>query len=171
MKLAKSVEQAIAIVAIMATQENNVPVASRVFHQRLQNSITYTQKILRKLVVHEIIKSVSGNNGGFTLAKSTKDLTLYDVVVAIEGDVETFHNTGLLSTVFKDTDDKELVDRANKVINEKFIIADSLWTNSLKNQNVQDMLLSVFGTTEMPIVNWNDKSSNLLLIQKLLGEK
>ena len=69
MKLAKSFEQGVCLIAILATQAKAIPVLSRTLQRRLPTSMTYSQKLLRKLVVAGIVKSVPGNNGGFALAR------------------------------------------------------------------------------------------------------
>jgi Rrf2 family protein len=48
---------------------------------------TFLAKILQDLVKAKIIKSRRGIKGGFELAKSPQDISLYDVVTAIEGRV------------------------------------------------------------------------------------
>ncbi|EUJ19060.1 RrF2 family transcriptional regulator [Listeria aquatica] len=72
MKLTRSLEQAVCIITLLSTQDSTVPLASDVISKRLQVSSSYLKKIMRKLVVKDIIRSVSGNNGGFSLAKSPK---------------------------------------------------------------------------------------------------
>jgi len=44
-------------------------------------------KIMRSLVKAGIVKSYRGKNGGFTLGREPKDITLNDVLEAIEGPV------------------------------------------------------------------------------------
>ncbi len=48
---------------------------------------TFLAKILQKLSKAKIVKSYRGIKGGFGLAKNPKKITLFDVVVAIEGSV------------------------------------------------------------------------------------
>ncbi len=42
-------------------------------------------KVLKLLTKADILKSVRGANGGYKLAKDITEVTLYDVIVAIEG--------------------------------------------------------------------------------------
>jgi Rrf2 family protein len=44
-------------------------------------------KIMRKLTKAGIVKSYRGVNGGFTLARSPVDITLLDIVEAVEGPI------------------------------------------------------------------------------------
>lgn len=48
-------------------------------------SLRFSLKILRKLVAAGIVRSYKGIQGGYELAKSPADITLYDVITAIEG--------------------------------------------------------------------------------------
>lgn len=48
-------------------------------------TLRFALKILRKLVAGGIVKSYKGYQGGYTLAKSPEEITLKDVIEAIEG--------------------------------------------------------------------------------------
>lgn len=50
----------------------------------------YLNKQLQRLAQAGILDSISGPNGGFRLAKSPEQISLMDVVVAIEGATEAF---------------------------------------------------------------------------------
>lgn len=44
----------------------------------------YLSKVLRDLVVAKLVSSQRGPNGGFTLSRPPKDISLYDVVQAVD---------------------------------------------------------------------------------------
>lgn len=44
-------------------------------------------KILQNLAKSEILTSERGKKGGFKVAKPTADITVYDIISAIEGDI------------------------------------------------------------------------------------
>jgi Rrf2 family protein len=46
---------------------------------------SFLAKIVQKLAKAKIVQSQVGINGGFSLAKSTVDISFYDVITAIEG--------------------------------------------------------------------------------------
>ena len=46
---------------------------------------SFLAKIVQKLAKAKIVKSQVGINGGFSLAKSTVDISFYEVITAIEG--------------------------------------------------------------------------------------
>lgn len=48
-------------------------------------TVRFSLKILRKLVASGLVKSYKGAQGGYQLARSPDDITLKDVIEAIEG--------------------------------------------------------------------------------------
>lgn len=62
----------------------------RVDAQKISNktdvTLRFSLKILRKLVVANIVRSYKGINGGYEFARdSASDVSLYDVIEAVEG--------------------------------------------------------------------------------------
>nr|MBS0038267.1 Rrf2 family transcriptional regulator [Saprospiraceae bacterium] len=54
----------------------------------------FTAKLLQQLVKKKILWSVKGPHGGFELAKGADEITLYEIVEAIDGDA-LFNNCAL----------------------------------------------------------------------------
>ncbi|WP_054759752.1 Rrf2 family transcriptional regulator [Secundilactobacillus collinoides] len=77
MKISKSVEQGIYVTLMLALQKNHTPVKSLVLSQRLEVSDSYLKKILRKLVVADIINSNASKDGGYTLKRSVETITFF----------------------------------------------------------------------------------------------
>jgi Rrf2 family protein len=48
---------------------------------------SFLAKILQKLVKAKIVRSYRGVKGGFSLAKQAREITLFDVIEAIEGKI------------------------------------------------------------------------------------
>ncbi len=48
-------------------------------------SFLFLQKIARKLRLAGLIKATNGINGGYSLSKSAKEISLKDIIVAMEG--------------------------------------------------------------------------------------
>ena len=67
MKLTNATEQAVAIVAILATQSHETLVSSETIYRKLSVSQSYIKKLLRKLVVAEIVSSVSRKQWRFPI--------------------------------------------------------------------------------------------------------
>ncbi|WP_395320738.1 RrF2 family transcriptional regulator [Levilactobacillus parabrevis] len=100
MKAKPSLEQALCIVALLGIQDRKIPLHSRLVAERLEISTSYLKKIVQKLAVAKIVKTVSGRDGGIVLMKDPVKITLLDVFNAIEGTEPLVQGTGLVSKVF-----------------------------------------------------------------------
>ncbi|MCI0130408.1 MULTISPECIES: Rrf2 family transcriptional regulator [Enterococcaceae] len=155
MKLTNATEQALAIMALLSTQEKDVPVSSIAIYQKLSVSSSYIRKLLRKLVVSNIIEGVSGNNGGFYIKKELSDITLLHIVEAIEEPFHSFPKVGVLERAFSDF--TKIAQTGDEQIAECFSRADKKWNKELERITVEDILSDVFREYgEIPHRNWND---------------
>ncbi|WP_261805709.1 RrF2 family transcriptional regulator [Lapidilactobacillus luobeiensis] len=84
MKIKRSVEQGIYVLLMLALQQDHRPLKSSVISQRLEVSDSYLKKILRKLVVADLIVSSASKDGGFALKRSIATISLLDVCEAID---------------------------------------------------------------------------------------
>lgn len=101
MHLTKSTEQAICIMVMLYLQDRHVFLNSKGISQRLNISPTYLKKIMRKLVVNDLVKANTGIGGGYKY-KSNKKVTLYDIYVALNDEVEIFAlKTDYVSKIFE----------------------------------------------------------------------
>lgn len=166
MKLTKSLEQAICIITLLATQDKEFPVTSAVINHRLNGSPTYMKKLMRKLVVKNLVTSVSGNNGGFTLVDSPKNISILQIIEAVEGEISTYPNSGLIDVVFQDM--QVAANQGERVLAHVFSEADALWVNYLATQTVADLLQKTLGHTEIPVLNWNELDEHRGLLKKIL---
>ncbi|MBO0476611.1 Rrf2 family transcriptional regulator [Vagococcus sp. DIV0080] len=154
MKLTNATEQALAILAILATQQEDIPVSSQTIYKKLSVSQSYIKKLLRKLVVSKVIEGVSGNNGGFFIERNLKDISLLEIVESIEGPFYSFPHIGVLERAFSDFN--EIAEDGNKVISQVFNRADYAWNEEIRRVSIQDMLEEVFsGYGEIPKRDWN----------------
>jgi Rrf2 family protein len=91
MKLTRASSYALHAVVHMAQQKvQNSPVASH--HIAAERGIPerFLLKVLKPLVSHRILLSVKGPNGGYRLARSPSDITMLEVVEAVDGDVQGY---------------------------------------------------------------------------------
>ncbi|WP_099203866.1 RrF2 family transcriptional regulator [Scatolibacter rhodanostii] len=168
MKLTKGFEQAACIIILLATQEPNIPLSSHEINKRLRCSPTYLKKIMRKLVVSKIIDSVSGNNGGFTLAASPDQINLLQVVEAVEGPTETFADTGLIVEVFKEF--PYFTDHGTAILKNAFAQADQLWRDFLKKKTVHQLMIEAVGEEKISLYDWNQSAEKKeLFIKKVMN--
>ncbi len=160
MKLTKSFEQGVCLMAILATQAKAIPVSSRTLQRRLPTSMTYSQKLLRKLVVAGIVKSVPGNSGGFALARPVRQISILEVVEALEGRVDSFPSTGLFSAIFASqtsTNAHQAITTADQAVHRIFMTADAVWRQVLSEVNIGDIIDRVISSHRyLPQLDWND---------------
>ncbi len=151
MKLTNATEKALAVVTMLATQDRNKLISSGYIVERLHISDSYTKKLLRKLVVADIITSIPGNQGGFRLEKDFDQITILDVVEAIEGKVVTYPGFGTLDYAFNEFPESK--ESGEKVLLEAFAKADSLWRQELSKCTIESIFNDAFGSRELN-VDW-----------------
>ena len=155
MKLTNATEQALAIMAMLAVQHQSIPVSSETIYTKLSVSPSYVKKLLRKLVVARLIGGVSGNNGGFYLEKAPSDISLLEIVEAIEGPFTSFPDRGVLQRAFTGFDD--YAQNGHHIISSYFSEADRLWEARLRQVSVNELLEKVFENEfPLPTKNWNE---------------
>lgn len=131
MKLSKSFELGLAIIMIVAQQPDNSAISATRIANQLQSSLTYSQKLLRKLVIAGFIKATPGNNGGFILAKSPADITLADIVAALDGNISSYQPSGVVDIVSNSS---------NLVASQAFHTADLVWHQVLSQTSLASLL-------------------------------
>lgn len=168
LKLTKGFEQAACIIILLATQDPSIPLSSQEINNRLKCSHTYLHKIIRKLVISKLVNSVSGNNGGFTLATSAKNINLLQVVEALEGPTATFPDTGMIHEVFKEFE--PFTGQGTAILRNSFASADALWRESLRTQTVHQLIKEAIGEEKISAYNWNQSDEKReLLIRKVMN--
>lgn len=83
MHITSETDYAIRIVDCLARDGGRVGASS--ISERTCVTLRFALKILRKLVSSGIVRSFKGANGGYILAKSPDEISLGDVIRAIEG--------------------------------------------------------------------------------------
>ncbi|WP_034552586.1 Rrf2 family transcriptional regulator [Carnobacterium funditum] len=159
MNLTKGLEQAVCIITLLATQDKRFPIASHIINRRLKGaSPSYIKKIMRKLVVNDLVTSISGSNGGFSLAKDPESIHLLEVVEALEGPIITYPNTGMINQVFSDLG--PTANHGEIVLTEVFKQADNQYKNYLRQQTVAQLIRESLNHRDIPILNWNETKEN-----------
>lgn len=134
MKLARSFEQSMAIMITIAGQTANNPVPANVLASKLNLSPTYSQKLLRKLVLAGLIKATPGANGGFVMARQPDQISIVDIMQAIDETRHTFHSTGVLELA-NDSSEATTVQ-----INRAFQTADLVWQQVLAQTSLSSIM-------------------------------
>ena len=87
MKLTRASSYALHAVVFMADQKHDRPVASHNIAQARGIPERFLLKVLKPLVSARILVSIKGPNGGYRLARSAADVTMLEVVEAVDGPI------------------------------------------------------------------------------------
>ncbi len=91
MNISKSTGYAVHALAYMVFRNTGTPVQISEI-SRFQNvSKTYLAKIFQQLAAADLVAGQRGVSGGYLLTKQPEDITLFDIVEAVEGPVEKDH--------------------------------------------------------------------------------
>jgi len=87
MKLTRASSYALHAVAYMAAEKSDQPVASHLIAQARGIPERFLLKVLKPLVSARVLLSVKGPNGGYRLAKPANDITLLEILEAVDGPI------------------------------------------------------------------------------------
>ena len=75
--------------ADIARFKKDKPISLRDISIRQGISILYLEQLFLKLKKNEIVKSIRGKKGGYTLSKTPKEIRISDILSAVEENVQT----------------------------------------------------------------------------------
>ena len=87
MKLTRASSYALHAVAYMASQKSEKPVASHNIAQARNIPERFLLKVLKPLVSARVLLSIKGPNGGYRLAKAPNQITMLDILEAVDGPI------------------------------------------------------------------------------------
>ena len=87
MKLTRAASYAIHALVFMAAQKQNKPVASHHIAQARGIPERFLLKVLKPLVSVRVLQSIKGPNGGYRLAKGPNEISLLEVLEAVDGPI------------------------------------------------------------------------------------
>ena len=68
----------------LALREHNGPVTLAGISQRQRISLSYLEQLFGKLRRHQLVESTRGPGGGYTLGRPAKDVTVADIIFAVD---------------------------------------------------------------------------------------
>ena len=89
MKLNTRSRYAVMALADMASFNTQNPVSLRDISLRQNISLVYLEQIFSKLKKNNIVKSIRGTNGGYTLTKDPEKIKLSNIFLAVDEKVKT----------------------------------------------------------------------------------
>ncbi len=72
----------------LALRSNNGPVALAAISQRQQISLSYLEQLFGKLRRNELVESTRGPGGGYTLGRAAAEITVADIIVAVDEPID-----------------------------------------------------------------------------------
>src|SRR5689334_21923135 len=87
MRLSRSAGYAIQAVFQLAQGDGKSPVSSQLLASESDMPVRFLLTILSKLVKRGILKSRRGTDGGYFLARRAEDITLLDLIEAVDGPI------------------------------------------------------------------------------------
>src|SRR3954469_10345358 len=112
MKLTHASSYALHAVAFMASQKSDKPVASHNIAQARNIPERFLLKVLKPLVSAQVLLSIKGPNGGYRLARPAHQVTLLEVLEAVDGPVRG------QNTFARDETDPGLNKRLDQICNQ-----------------------------------------------------
>jgi Rrf2 family iron-sulfur cluster assembly transcriptional regulator len=112
MKLTLASRYALHAVVHLAVHKKNEPTSSRVIAQTHGISERFLLKVLKPLVSAQILTSVKGPSGGYRLARSASDISMLDVLEAVDGPMRGSAPSG------KDEKDSSLAKRLDEICSQ-----------------------------------------------------
>ncbi|MBW2275340.1 MAG: Rrf2 family transcriptional regulator [Deltaproteobacteria bacterium] len=89
MRLSLQVHYAICGIFDLAYNGHDIPVQVRVIGERQKIPTRYLEQIFQRLRRAELVQGKRGPGGGYVLARPPKEITLLDVVEAVEGSMDS----------------------------------------------------------------------------------
>jgi len=87
MKLTRASSYALHAVAYMAAQKTDKPIASHHIAQARGIPERFLLKVLKPLVGAQVLLSIKGPNGGYRLARGANDVTMLEIIEAVDGPI------------------------------------------------------------------------------------
>jgi len=139
MKLAAGVEWAIHCCVVLSRSDGPVPAQKLAeFHGV---SRTYLAKSLQALSRAGLVSSTEGRVGGYVLNREPADISVLDVVLAVEGDQPAFRCTEIRQNGPFGTPKKDCVRPCG--VSQVMAAAESAWRGSLAGVTIADLAATV----------------------------
>ena len=133
----RCVEQGIYVTLILSLEKGHRPLRSTELSNILSVSDSYLKKILRKLVLGGIVVSCPGKEGGFQIARSIEEVTVFDIYAALEGEKCELKLSGLGHRIF--IDDEKFM-RGEEEVVSVFERANEAFCGQLRQMRLSELV-------------------------------
>lgn len=156
MRISKNYEQAVYVLLLLATQKEHTPLKSNTISPILEVSDSSLKKILRKLVVKDLISSSASKDGGFKLKKSIEQISLLDVLNAVEDDQLFDYTMSHLS--HKIFPNKQHTIKSEELVIHTLKKGELAFANELSKVYLSDLLEA--DAIKNGAIDWNNRKSH-----------
>jgi Rrf2 family transcriptional regulator, iron-sulfur cluster assembly transcription factor len=87
----------------LALRESSGPVALAAISARQQISLSYLEQLFGKLRRHELVESTRGPGGGYSLGRKASEITVADIIVAVDEPIDATGCQGKENCMGEDT--------------------------------------------------------------------
>jgi len=87
----------------LALRSHSGPVALAAISQRQQISLSYLEQLFGKLRRHDLVESTRGPGGGYTLGRGLAEITVADIIVAVDEPIDATGCSGREGCMGEDT--------------------------------------------------------------------
>ncbi len=87
----------------LALRESTGPVALAAISARQQISLSYLEQLFGKLRRHELVESTRGPGGGYSLGRKASEITVADIIVAVDEPIDATGCQGKENCMGEDT--------------------------------------------------------------------
>jgi Rrf2 family protein len=91
LKLTKKADYGLIAIHYIASRKIEEVVNAKTIAERFDIPVEHLAKILQKMAKKGLVRSQNGPKGGYSLSKELKDITIGEVLTAIEGPIEITH--------------------------------------------------------------------------------
>ena len=85
LRLSRETDYGIVILTYLAGGRDDVPSSAREVAEEVNLSLPMVKKVLKELVVAGLLESQRGVHGGYNLARSPEEISVLDIIDAMEG--------------------------------------------------------------------------------------
>jgi len=141
-----------AMIDLAMLQGKGRPVTLSGISERQQISLSYLEQLFGKMRRHELVSSVRGPGGGYRLARKASDVTVADIIFAVNEPMDTTMCGGIGNCRLKSSDDD----------GRKRCIGHDLWSSL--NAKIIDYLDSV---TLQDLIDQQEQQSHEQIVKVL----
>jgi Rrf2 family protein len=151
MKLSDGVEWAVHCAVLLAGLEPSATLPGKALAEYHGVSESYLLKHLKALVAAGLLESVPGPRGGYRLARGAAEITLLDVVQAIDGTQPAFRCTEIRQRGPSAVE--PCAYRGPCVINKAMLNAEAAWRQALAQQTLAALAADIAVTADPRVMS------------------